>query len=111
MPSQRTKPPGRSRHSPEDELVKREVGANIKRIREYRRFSQRKFAELLEIPYSTLNKYEIGKSFPTPAVFRNLIARTGANMQYLFTGTGPMFMPNVHEISKARKADLDQRFG
>jgi transcriptional regulator with XRE-family HTH domain len=87
------------------------VGANLRRIREYRRLNQREFAELLEIPYSTLNKYEIGKSFPTPAVFRNLIAKVRANMQYLFTGTGPMFLSNIQEIPKARKADLDQRFG
>jgi DNA-binding transcriptional regulator YiaG len=86
----RTPPPGRAAHSPEDKAVKRLVGANLKRLREDRRLSQEEFAEIFGLNASNLNKYEIGKSFPPPSVFRQLSER-GVSLDYLFTGAGRQF--------------------
>ena len=110
MPKPKPKPAGRKGHSSEDDLMKRQVGANLKRVRKYFRDNQDQFAERLNIPKSTLNKYEIGESFPRPSVFRDLIAKLRVNAQYLFTGIEPMFISNIHAIQDKRSS-LDEHFG
>lgn len=113
MRTKLTKPAGRASHSSEDDLMKRQVGANIKRVRKYLRDNQDQFAERLGIPKSTLNKYEIGQSFPRPSVFHDLIAKLRINAQYLFTSIEPMFISNVRAIhdDSDKRADLDEHFG
>lgn len=82
---------GRRAESAQDALFKRQVGTRLKGYREYWRYTQKEMARFLEISPSTLNNYEIGESFPPPAILSNLIL-WGISMDYLLAGTGKMFV-------------------
>lgn len=96
MPRTRRAPPpvtpkkGRTEHSQEDDLFKRQVGTRLREIRNYWKYTQVEFAELLGVPHSTYNKYEIGESFPPPRLFNNLVV-WGVDMNYLLAGIGDKF--------------------
>jgi len=91
VPPPVVKKQGRKKHSPQDDLFKRQVGTRLREIRNHWKYTQKEFSQILGIPHGTYNKYEIGESFPHPATIAQLIV-WGVNMNYLLAGFGDRFI-------------------
>jgi len=68
------------------------LGMRIGEIREALNLKQKEFAESLNLSYSYYNQIENGNGNPGLDFFYNLIEKYHVNMEYLFHGTGKMFL-------------------
>ena len=67
------------------------------RLRELRNalgLTQEQFAKELGVSFATINRYEKGKRLPDAEFLQILIDRYRVNLNWLFTGKGPMFLMN-----------------
>lgn len=71
------------------------IGDRIKALREALRCTQKELANRLEMSFSMLQKYEYNNSKPGSDFLERLSRIAGVNIDWLLTGTGPMFNENV----------------
>lgn len=71
-----------------------------KRLKEFRmtlNYSQENMADKLDCPYQTISKYERGLVKPSSDILTKLGLELNANINWLLTGQGPMFLPTKNE--------------
>lgn len=81
------------------------IGARIKKVRKANGLTQSAFAEQINLKQNTITRLETGTYSPSPAVF-TLICRTfNVNEEWLRTGEGEMFAPNIRSELEKYLAD------
>ena len=72
--------------------LSKKVGPRIKSCRKYLRLAQQEVAAELEISHSYLSEIESGSAKANPAILIQLMTLYNINIEYLFTGEGPMII-------------------
>lgn len=73
----------------------KEIGERLKVIRKKLGLSQSKMAEKLGMTGPTLNNYELGRRKPSPELLTKLVKDFNINLNWLFTGSGPVFLDEL----------------
>ena len=73
------------------------LSKRLKKLRNVLGFTQEQFAEELGISFATVNRYEKGKRTPDAEFFQRLVDKYRVNLNWLFTGKGPMFLSNSYK--------------
>lgn len=84
-----------------------DVGLRIKAVRQQLRLQQKEMAAVLQMAASYLSEIEGGKANPGPEFFLKLVYDYNVNPNYLFLGTGEMFLGSESTI-KAEEFDLER---
>ncbi len=79
-----------------------DMGARLKQIRSSLGFTGRQFAEAMGMSSSTLSGIETGSVGTTVDFFLKLQARYRVNLNYLFSGIGPMHLRDEEKKEKKR---------
>lgn len=87
-------------HQSDAEDVRSPFGERLRQLRTemFGRRGQKRFAEVVGIPQSSLGKYE-KKVSPNLDALKRIVEATGADANWLLTGAGQMFAPNSGAIS------------
>ena len=70
---------------------KKEIGKRIKSVLAMLGYKHKEVAELAEIPYSSLQNWILGISYPN-AVFLAWLAKQNVNINWILTGEGEIFL-------------------
>lgn len=82
------------------------IGEKLKVIREAKGLKQKELAEILNIPPTTYNSYELSKVEPPASFIRLLTEKLGVNPCYILFNKGPVFLDICEEIS--RKSEVEK---
>jgi len=63
----------------------------LKKIRTTLEFTQAKLAQILQVPLTTISKYERGRVKPSSAILAEMGYKLNVNLHWLLTGKGDMF--------------------
>ena len=75
------------------------MAERLRKLRNALGLTQEQFAKELGISFATVNRYEKGKRSPDAEFFQVLVDRYKVNLNWLFTGEGPMFLATSVEHS------------
>jgi len=82
-----------------------EIGKRVKSIREALNIPQKDFAASLNFTPSYLSQIERGKkNNPGIAIYLNIAKIYNVSLDFLFTGTGDMFLSSTLSSQKSRKS-------
>jgi transcriptional regulator with XRE-family HTH domain len=73
-------------------MEKSEFSDRLGKIRKYYELSQQQMAEMLIIPFRTYQRMESGEGEKVNRHVLEIYAKNGVNLNWLFTGEGPMFI-------------------
>ncbi|NIM14522.1 MAG: helix-turn-helix domain-containing protein [Candidatus Aminicenantes bacterium] len=76
------------------------LGNRIKELRKFFKISQKDFAASLSMANSYLSEIEHGKAYPAFEFFHKISKIYNVNLNYLFHGTGEMFLPREKKPEK-----------
>lgn len=74
------------------------MNTRLKLLRKTLDMNQETFAASLGIIHSTVSKYERGEMAPSAAFFAKLGTKHHVNLNWLFTGEGPMFIDESDKV-------------
>ena len=86
-----------------NEEPKWNLGKRLCAVRHYRRLSQQKIADHLKIDRSTYAYYEIGRSFPSMRVFREICLYLKVPPQFLLN------LPSIPDIPWLKNMEFDEQ--
>ena len=78
------------------------LAERLRKLRNTLGLTQEQFAKELGVSFATVNRYEKGKRAPDAEFFQVLVDRYKVNLNWLFTGKGPMFL-----VDSAKQADSE----
>jgi transcriptional regulator with XRE-family HTH domain len=78
-----------------DEKLVKEIGARLRKIRKQLEYSQKDFAETVNVSNPSLCEMEAGNARPRFELIYNIIKIHKVNIQYLLFGKGRMFISSA----------------
>lgn len=94
------------------------LGLNIKKLREDKKLTQAKLAEISETSTSTIARLELGEGFATLKTFENIAKGLDTNLETIFNVTGlfsntqdfEAFIEQLKISAKSLKTQVDYDF-
>ncbi|UCH96295.1 MAG: helix-turn-helix transcriptional regulator [Candidatus Aminicenantes bacterium] len=75
-----------------DNFFMRDFGKRLKKAREQLKIDVNEISNIIGIEANSYYKYEDGSRFPRPEILSAILNKFDINLNYLVTGTGPMFI-------------------
>lgn len=78
-------------------VTKNIISSNFKNLRKEINISQKEFSQKIEVPVTTISKYERGETRPSVEILTRLGDIFGVNINWLLTGQGEMFLTKTEK--------------
>ena len=84
-------------------------GKRLKQARQLKELSQEDFGKILGLTKQSISRVENDKTFVSKEILCNMIVNFNLNINYLLTGKGQMFLPELEE-SATSKSEIALEF-
>lgn len=77
-------------------------GKRLKQARQLKELSQEDFGKILGLTKQSISRVENDKTFVSKEILCNMIVNFNLNINYLLTGKGQMFLPELEESATSK---------
>ena len=77
-------------------------GKRLKQARQLKELSQEDFGKILGLTKQSISRVENDKTFVSKEILYNMIVNFNLNINYLLTGKGQMFLPELEESATSK---------
>lgn len=77
-------------------------GKRLKQARQLKELSQEDFGKILGLTKQSISRVENDKIFVSKEILCNMIVNFNLNINYLLTGKGQMFLPEIEESATSK---------